>query len=393
MPTVLHVSQPTEGGVATYVAGAAADQRERGWNVFVACPGTGELADQLADHGVVHVRWPAGRSPGPGTAGETLRLRRVLEVVAPDVVHLHSSKAGLAGRLAVRGRVPTIFQPHAWSWPAAPRYLKGATVAWERLAARWTGLYVCVCDAEAEAGHAHGLCGRYRVIPNGVDLTHFRADAGHDRRAARARLRIPTDVPLAVCVGRITKQKGQDTLLRAWPAVRARCPDAKLALVGAGDLLEPLRDQAPPSVHFAGPVDDTRAWYAAADVVVLPSRWEGMPLTLLEALAVGRPVVGNDIPGVADTLPADSGVTVEAGDTRALAEALSHRLRHPELARAEGAAAARHAARTADVHRTYDHLAAVTARLAETRHRTVRDRRRWTPGWLGSATLRGGSSR
>ena len=395
MPTVLHVSQPTEAGVATYVAGAAIDQKNRGWDVVVACPDGGELVDELANNGVAQVTWPAERSPGPRTAIEVRRLRRVLDTVAPDVVHLHSSKAGLAGRLAIRGRLATIFQPHAWSWLAAPRSMKAATLAWERLAARWTSVYVCVCDGEAHAGRAYGVGGRYRVIPNGVDLKHFRSDAARNRRAARARLSIPPDAPVVACVGRVTKQKGQDTLLDAWSAVHVRCPEAMLAVVGGGDLLEPLRDQAPPNVRFVGPIADATPWYAAADVVALPSRWEGQPLTLLEAMAVGRSVVGSDIPGIGDTLPPDSGAAVTEGDSEALADALSHRLRHLEVARAEGAAAARHAALAADVRCTYGHLATITARLAEKPgpHRTVHGRPRWMPDWLGSPRTRAGSSR
>ena len=72
------------------------------------------------------------------TVGETQRLRRLISQVDPDVVHLHSAKAGLAGRLAVRGTRPTLFQPHGWSWLAARGATARGALAWERLAARWT---------------------------------------------------------------------------------------------------------------------------------------------------------------------------------------------------------------------------------------------------------------
>jgi glycosyltransferase involved in cell wall biosynthesis len=117
-------------------------------------------------------------------------------------------------------------------------------------------------------------------------------------------------------------------------------------------------------VIFTGPVDDARPWYAAADLVVLPSRWEGLPLTMLEALAVGRPVVGSAIPGIADAMPAGAGALVPVGDVVTLAEAITYRLRHPEVTRAEGEVGARHAEAESDVQRTYDTLASVTARLA-----------------------------
>jgi glycosyltransferase involved in cell wall biosynthesis len=369
MPTVLHVTQPTVAGVATYVAALCADQQARGWDVAVACPDRGRLADDLATGGIRRVTWQADRSPGVSVAGEALRLSQLFDRIGPDLVHLHSSKAGLAGRLAARGRLPTMFQPHGWSWLAAPRPVVRAAVAWERLAARWTALYVCVGEGEAAQARAQGLSGRYCVVRSGVNLKRFPQADEADRRKARALLSLPTEAPLAVCVGRVTRQKGQDLLLAAWPLVRARCPDARLAVVGGGDLLEPLRWQAPPGVLFTGPVDDARPWYAAADLAVLPSRWEGLPLTLLEALAVGRPVVGNDIPGIADVLPRGAGAVVPAGDLVALAEAISYRIHHPDVARAEGKAGARYAAAEADAQRSYETLASVvTACLANSRH-------------------------
>jgi glycosyltransferase involved in cell wall biosynthesis len=105
----------------------------------------------------------------------------------------------------------------------------------------------------------------------------------------------------------------------------------------------------------------------AADVVVLPSRWEGLPLTLLEGLAVGRSVVASDIPGIAEVLPEKAGALVRLGDVGALAEAISHRLTDPQTARAEGRVGARYAAAEADVQRTFDAIAQITIRLADSR--------------------------
>ena len=99
---MLHAAQPTDAGVARYVAAATLDQLARGWRVIVACPSGGQLATELTAAGVPRLHWPATRSPSVDTLGETQRLRRLIGQVDPDVVHLHSAKAGLAGRLAVR---------------------------------------------------------------------------------------------------------------------------------------------------------------------------------------------------------------------------------------------------------------------------------------------------
>jgi glycosyltransferase involved in cell wall biosynthesis len=164
-----------------------------------------------------------------------------------------------------------------------------------------------------------------------------------------------------VFVGRLTRQKGQDVLLTAWPQVRERCPRAWLALVGDGDL--PLL--AAPNVLLAGGVEDVRPWLTAADVVVLPSRWEGLSLTALEALAVGRSLVVSDIAGLAEAVGPGTGVRVPPNEPAALAGALAERLLDPARSKAEGVAAARHATEF-DQRLTFDRLAAETAAAVAT---------------------------
>lgn len=376
---VLHVSQPVDGGVARCVLQMVEDQTGRGWRVVVACPAVGALAGAITDAGAEHRSWSARRFPGPGVAGEVADLARTVRAVAPDVVHLHSSKAGLAGRLAVRGRTPTIFQPHGWAWQALTGPLARAAAGWERLAAQWTDLVIAVSEAERTAGLEHGVRGNYAVIPNGVALTEFRPA---DRRAARQRLGLP-DAPTAVCVGRLSRQKGQVALVRAWGKVLADLPAARLVLVGDGPSRARVAAVAaehalPDAVVLAGERGDVADWYAAADVVVLPSLYgEAMPLVPLEAQACGRAVVASDVHGVAESLAPDAGALVPAGDVDALARAVVARLADPTRAADEGVAGRRFAEARLDVRRTVDEIARRTAELAHCRatrgvHRAVR---------------------
>ncbi|NEA18596.1 glycosyltransferase, partial [Streptomyces halstedii] len=92
--------------------------------------------------------WPAERVPGPRLAREVAAAGRLVRVCAPDVIHAHSAKAGLAGRLAVRGRIPTVFQPHAWSFEALEGRAAGLAEAWERFGARWSDRILCVSESE-----------------------------------------------------------------------------------------------------------------------------------------------------------------------------------------------------------------------------------------------------
>lgn len=196
------------------------------------------------------------------------------------------------------------------------------------------------------------------MIRNGIDLGHFRPDDGAGRAPARARLPllfdIPSDAPLVVCVGRLCRQKGQDLLLRAWPQVGAAVPDARLVLVGDGPDGEQLRSLAPPGVLFAGASRDIRPWFQAADVVVLPSRWEGMALAPLEAMACGRPVVVTDVSGARESLPPghEDLALVPPEDPPALAAALSRLLADPALRDELGRQAQLHTRASCDVRKT-----------------------------------------
>jgi glycosyltransferase involved in cell wall biosynthesis len=332
---VLHVSQPVEAGVARVAAGLVRDQRARGWDVTVACAGDGWLAQDITDAGARLAAWEAGRSPGPSVPSEVAALSRVIDAVDPHVVHLHSAKAGLAGRLAVRGARPTVFQPHAWSFEAVTGPLHVASRWWERTAQRWTHLTICVSEAELRTGRDAGISGPAVVVPNGVDP---RAWPPLDRAESRSALGVsPMAAPTVVCVGRLARQKGQDLLLRAWPQVRRWVPEARLVLVGTGPDEVALRAAADPSVRFA-PGERLAQWYSAADVVAVPSRWEaGLPLVAMEAMASRRSVVAFDVAGIGSSL-AGAGTAVPPEDIEALAAALTARLLDPSLAAREGEA-------------------------------------------------------
>lgn len=351
--TILHVAQPVEGGVPRVVVDLVRGQAKRGHRVVVACPEGGFLGAESRQAGARVVRWSAGRSPGPALWSEVRALRALVQQVRPGLVHLHSSKAGLAGRLAVRGAAPTVFQPHAWSFEAVGGWLGRASAAWEQYAARWTDRLVCVSEAEYRTGRNAGVDVPWSVVPNGVDLLRFDPVSLPSRAAARQRLGLPPDGPLAVCVGRLCRQKGQDVLLRAWPDVLARVPQARLALVGDGPDRELLHRQAAAldRVVLAGAVPDPRLWYAAADLVVLPSRWEGMALAPLEAMACARPVLLTDVAGARECLD-ETDVTIAVGDAMELGSALVRLLGDPDRCRDLGRRARSRIAQRNDLHRT-----------------------------------------
>jgi glycosyltransferase involved in cell wall biosynthesis len=212
---------------------------------------------------------------------------------------------------------------------------------------------MCVSEAERAAGLRAGITGRWSVVPNGIDSGRFcPAPVG----AVRASLLPGLDpaAPLVVCVGRLCRQKGQDVLLRAWDTIVARTPAARLVLVGDGPDAARLRSGAPESVLFTGAVADAVPWYQAADLVVLPSRWEGMALAPLEAMACARPVVVTDVNGARESLPAALAerCLAPAENPAALADAVCALLPDPLLRESLGHQGLRHVLATHDVRRT-----------------------------------------
>lgn len=345
-PRLLHVSQPIDAGVPNVVATLVTAQLAAGAEVHVACPPGDGLAARAQALGATHHAWRARREPGLAVLSETRRLRSVIDSVDPDLVILHSAKAGLAGRLAVRGRRPTVYVPHAWSFEAVRGLTARLAGAWEVLAGRWTHSVVCVSADEERRGRERGIRCRTDVVPNGVDVVALTPRAAGP---ARTRLGLP-DRPTVVCVGRLAEQKGQDLLLAAWPQVVAAVPRAQLVLVGEGPLRAELTSAAPADVVLTGRREDAHEYLAAADVVALPSRWESTPLVSLEAMSLGRPVVAFAVDGVRSAF-GDTGAVVEPGDVDRFADALVRWLRDPGAAAEAGRRARERALEVADARR------------------------------------------
>lgn len=367
---VLHVTQPTEYGVGRYVAALVDAQVRAGWEVTVAAPSDGALAALVNDHGARHIDWAATREPGLTTVREVAGVSQAVRATRPHLVHLHSSKAGLVGRIAMRRSHPTIFQPHAWSFLTGQRPMRAASAHWERRAARWCDAIVCGSRAEQQRGVGAGIEARWHVVPNAIDVRRFSIVGAVERADTRRRL-VSASGPLVVCVGRVCHQKGQDLLLDAWPIVGAVMPGAQLAIVGDGPMRSTLEQRAVAGVHFVGHQDDVRPWLRAADVVVQPSRYETMALSMLEAMSSARSVVATDIEGAREALCGGdlphAGAIVAPHDAPGLARSLCERLGDPAVADAEGAAGRRRAEAHHDVAVASAHIGRVVADIVSRR--------------------------
>lgn len=278
-------------------------------------------------------------------------LRRALGRARPAWLHTHSSKAGILGREAA-AYVPEIRVAHTvhgfgftseTAWP-----VRQVFVFAERRAARRTDRLFFLHEADRALARTEGIepRGRAFVLPQGIDLVPFRDERvlESSRDALRGELHFgPTDLVIGF-LGRLVPQKDPMTLIEAFDLLLRKSTERKvpstpvpwLLLVGDGPLapdIERRLSQAPAlgaRILRVGLQPDPWRWLAAMDVFVLPSRWEGKPLVLMEAMASGLAVVASDLPGVQELVrDGIDGLLVPAGSNHALAETIG-RLRSRE---------------------------------------------------------------
>ncbi|SEO95648.1 Glycosyltransferase involved in cell wall bisynthesis [Luteibacter sp. UNC138MFCol5.1] len=196
-----------------------------------------------------------------------------------------------------------------------------------RSALRGAGGIIAVSRALAAKANALGARREaVEAIYNGVDTKLFHRG---DRRAARARLGLPPEVPVVLYAGNLKATKGCHDLIEAFPALVRRHHDARLVYVGDGPCRANLEDRAAslccaPAVRFAGAVDHAALadWFVAADVLCLPSHNEGVPNVILEAMACGTPVVASSVGGIPEVLPTHAGILVPPHQPHELGVAL-----------------------------------------------------------------------
>ncbi len=243
-----------------------------------------------------------------------LALSRALRQARPDWVHTHSSKAGILGReAAARAQVAAIAHTvHGFGFtPETPGVLRSIYVALERREARRTRALVFVAEEDRREAERLGIraAGKAVLIPPGIDLEPWIDDrelleAGSARRRE---LGISDRTLLLGLLGRLAPQKNPLAAIEILREVVARGLDARLLVVGDGALRDEARAAAErhsigDRVNWAGLQTEPRSWLAAMDVLLLPSRWEGTPLTIMEAMASGRAIVASALPGVAQLL-------------------------------------------------------------------------------------------
>lgn len=337
---VLHVLTTTAGGLGQVVYDMVRGLDSPPFRVAVAF-GPGYPMDQrFRDLGIPVYPVRMRRGLNPMNLLGFLDLLRLLRRERFDVVHAHSSIAGVLARVAARlaGTRLVVFTLHGYATldfdrsPLRPLYW-----AIEKVADRCTDGYAAICRYVKDTWVARGLvtADRVAVIYNGVDQDRFPPVA--DSRGARQALGLPSDGPLIGTVGLHEVQKGTRYLIEAMATIVREVPECHLVLIGDGPLRQDLEALAQrlgirESVHFLGWRNEAAQLMGLFDVFCLPSLQEGFSIALLEAMVQARPIVATGVAGNPEAvLHRETGLIVPPGNPEALASAILSYLREPAL--------------------------------------------------------------
>ena len=326
MRLLVVIADMGSGGAEDIAAQLSVSALEQGDDVTVATGGGWRLAS-LRQRGIATVAIPLASGRLGSTLRSALRLRRHLGGSDVDLVHAHNVRATVAARLALhrrRGRdrrrtriVTTVHGLASYRYPLAA------------LALRWLSDEVVAVSDDVARRLAIGglLTGRLRVIENGAA---YAPPAPRDQ--SRRDLDIAPGVPVVLCLARIAAPKRHDLLLEAWK--RVAMPGAVLLIAGDGPgrpaCERRARALALEGVRFLGDRRDVARLLAASDLLVLPSDREGLPLTVLEAMAGGLSVVASNVGGLR-SLDRDAVALVAPRSASALAEQVARLLRDVDL--------------------------------------------------------------
>lgn len=330
--TVLHTIETSGPGGAEKMLIGLVDALDRTrFRPLVCLLKNGWLYDQLVARGIEPLVVPLGRSPDFAWIAT---MRRLLREQRVDVIHAHefymNSYATLLSRLT---SIPCITTVHGRNF-YADRWAR-------RLVYRYVSRHSSMIAVSEGIRHhlreAVGVRDRdLQTIRNGIDTQPF-AVAAKDRVRARAELQLDAQAPVIGCLGNLYPVKGHTYLVEAAAAICARHPQAVFLFAGRGQMLESLQAQAAklgvePNVRFLGFREDTPRLLAAMDIFVLPSLSEGLPLSLLEAMAARRAVVASAVGGIPEVIEhRRNGMLVPPANAAELAKNILALLDAPEL--------------------------------------------------------------
>lgn len=353
------------GGAQRFVLGFAKWLKQRDYLVTVVT-GDGTWLEEMCQHeGIEVVKLKHfGRSISPRDLLAFWELIRVFGRLKPDAIHLNSTKMGalgsLAARLVLTPRV--VYRIGGWVFlEPLSQTTKNLYRRIERWGAKWKDVIICVHPGDEDVAKKEGITPRKQIvtIPNGINIATFDQQL-IDREQARKELRIPTGAPVFGTVAGFYPPKNLPHYLDACAIVHRQIPKARFVLLGDGPerkrIVERCYDlKLADVVVLAGTMNGHASRYLRAfDCFVLPSVKEGMPWSLLEAMAASLPCIVTDVGANAWMVGQEAGWIVPANDTAKLAQAMINTLTHQDEAKRRGTIAREEVMNRFPLEKTYE---------------------------------------
>ncbi|WP_038369372.1 glycosyltransferase family 4 protein [Brackiella oedipodis] len=297
------------GGANIHLLDLAVGMQDAGHEVTVLIGGEGEVSQKFRQQGlqVISLKHLVRPIKPWQDLQALLELRRVLKRLKPDLVHAHSSKAGILGRLAAKSvGLPVIFTVHGWAFTEG---VSGSTKKrfyqiLERTLGAYTDHIITVSDYDRELGLKCHIIAPQNIttVHNGI---HDLAPSDKASSAINQRVDDEDSSVKLIMVARFDQQKNQALALQVLASLK-QLP-WHLCFIGDGPTLDKVKQQAQavglaPQVTFAGRCDDVAQRLARADVFVLTTNWEGLPISILEAMRAGLPIMASDVGGIREQI-------------------------------------------------------------------------------------------
>ncbi len=334
---IIHGYAPRIGGAERQVGALAPALQALGLEVSILTrrlPGTSAF-ERI--NGVPVYRLPAAGPKAIASLSFTLCALARLRRLRPDIVHAHEfiSPATVALIAHSLYRIPFVLTPHLSGPQGDVQKMDHKFLGAKRLAAlrKECAAFIAISsEIDAELDSAGIPSERRASIGNGVDPARFFPVDFESRVRLRRELGIPADALLTAYAGRLVPVKRVDRLVTIWPEIRRSLPSAYLAIAGAGPLEGELKAAAGDGIQFLGGLADVRPLMQAADILVLPSDAEGLPVSLLEAMSCGLPCVATRVGGVPEAvIDGKTGLLIPPGDAESLSTAILQLLKTPNL--------------------------------------------------------------
>ena len=310
--TIVHIAQ-SAGGVAEYLYMFLKNFKGKEYeNILIASQDYENQLDRFKPYtSNIYIVHMVREIEPKNDIKAILKVRKVLKQIKPDIVYLHSSKAGAIGRIALAFNFKTkiLYNAHGWYFNAQISDKKKKIFAViEKILAIKTDKIINISKSEYESALKYKIAPEKKmcIIENGIDFTKFENNDKY-REETRKKYHIADNEIVIGVVGRLTEQKDPITMIKAFELVHKENKNTRLMYVGSGELEENVKQYAKEKnildkVIITGWVDNVEKDIPAFDIAVLPSKWEGFGLVLIEYMACNKPIIATNVGGIRDII-------------------------------------------------------------------------------------------